>query len=123
MRAAFLWLTILSLLSMGFLASAQEISLGAIKRDPFIPLVDNSGRVKTAAELIRPAEVLLPLNISLKGIIWSKNNPLAIINNKIYRTGAVIFEGLTLEKINPDSVVLNDRGERVKIDLRKKEKK
>ncbi len=121
MRLILMWLTILSLLSVNALVCGEEISVGDIKRDPFIPLVDATGRIKTAAELIRPVEVVLPLNISLKGIIWSKDNPLAIINTKIYREGAVIFEGLTLEKINPESVVLNDRGERVKIYLRKKE--
>lgn len=96
---------------------------GGIKRDPFIPLVDSTGRVKEASELTRPVQSLLPLNISLKGIIWSKTNPLAIINNKIYKEGDKIFEGLILEKINLESVILNDRGEKIQINLRKKEKK
>lgn len=105
------------------LASYNKAFSAQIKRDPFVPLIDSTGRIKPESELRRSAEVLLPLNISLKGIIWSPKDPLAIINNKIFREGAMIFEGLTLEKINSDHIILNDRGEKIKIYLRKKEKK
>ena len=105
------------------LAQSPEGALDVAKKDPFIPLVDPTGRVKEASELTRPVQSLLPLNISLKGIIWSKTKPLATINSKIYREGDKIFEGLILEQINPESIILNDRGEKIKINLRKKEKK
>ena len=117
-------ITLNALQPLVFSAESSEIAAPLkLKHDPFIPLVDSTGRVKSETELVRPAEIFLPLNISLKGIIWSKVSPLAIINNKIYREGDKIFEGLILEKINPDNVILNDRGEKVKIYLRKKEKK
>lgn len=110
------------LLSVGF-CQREEVDFSKMKRDPFVSLIDSTGRIKSKAELMRPVEVLLPLNILLKGIIWDKKTPLAIINDKIYREGAQIFEGLVLEKINSDSIILNDRGNQVKIYLRKKEKK
>ncbi|MDP2940173.1 MAG: general secretion pathway protein GspB [Candidatus Omnitrophota bacterium] len=110
------------LISIGF-CQDNELKTRELKRDPFVKLIDPTGRIKTEAELIRPAEVILPLNIILKGIIWDKQKPLVIINDKVYKEGAVIFEGLILEKINPDNIILNDRGQKVKINLRKKEKK
>ncbi len=94
-----------------------------LKRDPFLPLLDAAGREKADSELVRSAEVNLPLNISLKGIIWSKTSPLVVINDKIFREGDLVFEGLILEKINPGSIILNNRGERIEIVVRKKEKK
>jgi hypothetical protein len=117
-----IFLVFCSLISSAFAQSPEE-TVDKTKRDPFIPLVDSTGRVKEASELMRPAQSLLTLNISLKGIIWSKTKPLAIINNKIYREGDKIFEGLILEQIDPESVILNDRGEEIRINLRKKEKK
>ena len=123
MRKVLLILIILNALQPMAFSENSETAYSKLRRDPLIPLLDPTGRVKAETELVRPAEVFLPLNISLKGIIWSKNSPLAIINNKIYHEGDKIFEGLVLEKINPDSVTLNDRGEKVKIYLRKREKK
>ncbi len=109
------------ILSVAFVS--HDIFSQSLKRDPFVPLLDSTGRVKPESELARPAETFLPLNISLKGIIWSKNVPLCNINNKVFHEGDKVFEGLTIEKINPNYIVLNDRGEKVEIYLRKKEKK
>ena len=123
MRKVLLILIILNTLQPIAFSENPEVVYPKSRRDPLIPLLDSTGRVKAETELVRPVEVFLPLNISLKGIVWSKDSPLANINNKIYHEGDKIFEGLILEKINPDSVTLNDRGEKVKIYLRKKEKK
>lgn len=126
MKMVFL-LTGLSLsfiLTYTYISSAQDDTiLPEKKRDPFVDLVDKDGKIKSREELVRPTEKILPLNILLKGIIWDEKRPLAIINNKVYAEGAKIFEGLILEKINKDSIILIDQGEKIKLDLRKKEKK
>lgn len=94
------------------------------KRDPFVDLVDASGKIKTEDELFESSQRMVPADIILKGIIWDEKRPLAIINGKIYREGATIAEGLVLEKINIGSVILKTQdNQSVKIELRKKEKK
>ena len=94
------------------------------KRDPFVDLVDASGRIKTGDELFESSQKVVPTNIVLKGIIWDKKRSLAIINGKIYGEGATIAEGLVLEKINIGGVILRTRDNQIiKIELRKKEKK
>ena len=94
------------------------------KRDPFVDLVDASGRIKTGDELFESSQKVVPTNIVLKGIIWDEKRPLAVINGKIYGEGVTIAEGLVLEKINIGSVILRTRDNQIiKIELRKREKK
>lgn len=94
------------------------------KRDPFVDLVDASGRIKTEDEWFESSQRVIPTNIILKGIIWDEKRPLAIINGKIYGEGATISDGVVLEKINIGSVILKTQdNQSIKIELRKKEKK
>jgi len=46
-------------------------------------------------------------NITLQGISWSANMPLALINDKLYKTGARVAGG-TLEKILPYSIIVRN---------------
>lgn len=48
------------------------------------------------------------VDLKLRGIIWTKNNPVVIINNRQLRTGEVI-DGVTVIEITKDSVVLASR--------------
>ncbi len=93
------------------------------KRDPFVALVNTNGKIKSDDELF-PASMgkrPLSLNVVLNAIIWDDKRPLAMINNKIYSEGKDIG-GIILEKINPNSVVLNDKGNLVTVELRKLKK-
>lgn len=115
---AFLCLSFYGVLS----ASAEDRSTEDLpkKRDPFVALVNSNGKIKTGAELFRPVEKKpLSMNIVLKAILWDEQRPLAMINNKIYSEGKEIAPGLILEKIQPNSVVLNDNGNQVTVQLRK----
>lgn len=90
------------------------------KRDPFVALVNSNGTIKREDELFPVAKKKsLSMNIALKAIIWDEKKPLAMINNKVYSEGKEIAEGLKVEKIYPGSVVLNDNGSLVTIQLRK----
>ena len=113
------------LMFLGPAATLKGTETGEVKkRDPFVDLVDASGRIKTGDELFESSQKVVPTNIVLKGIIWDKKRSLAIINGKIYGEGATIAEGLVLEKINIGGVILRTRDNQIiKIELRKKEKK
>lgn len=95
------------------------------KRDPFVALVHSDGKIKTKDELspIIQKKSSLSMNIVLKAILWDEERPLVMINNKIYSEGKQITEGLTVHKISPNSVELDDNGTIVNIQLRKIEKK
>ena len=64
-------------------------------RDPF------SGRVYTAAKEETQKE------LRLSGVIWDKERPVAIINNKVVEKGSMIG-GNTVVAIKEDRVVLSD---------------
>ena len=93
------------------------------KRDPFVALVNPDGKIKSQEELFPAAQgKSLPFNIVVSAIIWDEKRPLAMINNKIYSEGKEIGE-LIIEKIQPNSVIVNDHGAHITIQLRRNEKK
>jgi hypothetical protein len=120
-------ISLLFLLIFGGLAPAAEKgkeTAPAKKRDPFVDLVEASGRIKTEDELFESPQTLLPAAIILKGIIWDQKRPLAVINGKIFGQGATIAKGVVLEKIDRGGIILRTQdNETLKIELRKKEKK
>ena len=67
-----------------------------LKRDPFsaMPIADKNPPSPTA-------------DIALSGVLWDEANPLAIINNKVVKTGDRVG-GCSVVKIKQDSVVLSD---------------
>lgn len=109
------------------LSDDENIPCGGKKRDPFVALVNPNGSIRTQAERCPPPKKPPTFvgNIILKAIIWDDKNPLALINNKVYTEGKEIAgsDGLIVQKIYPNSVVLNDNGNEVTIPLRKPEKK
>jgi hypothetical protein len=120
-----LYLVIFLLVLIGFLglSFAKEV-----RRDPFVPLVDNQGNIRSGQNLFVPAEEILA-KVVLKGILWDAKNPLAVINGKVLSEGSELViedEGFTkniiVQKINLDSVILNYIDREFEIKLRKKEK-
>ncbi len=73
-------------------------------RDPFLASKD-SNILKAPGEKKTPA---IPLN--LKGILWDKLVPSAIINSKVVKIGDLIF-GKTVVDIEKDKVILMENGE------------
>ena len=106
-------------------AAQEGISSGAgKKRDPFVALVNSDGKIKTEQELFQSSEKKsLAINIALKAIIWDEKRPLALINDKVYSEGTKVTGDVIIEKINPNSIVVNDSGNLITIQLRKTEKK
>lgn len=119
------FLTLLIFLSQfGDIAFAKQV----LKRDPFVPLLDKDGNIRRGQDLFISTEEIMP-KIILKGILWNEKNPLAVINGKVLSEGSQIplDEGefakvIILEKINPDSIVLNYNDREFIIKLRKEEK-
>ncbi|GEM_PF-2329749 len=70
------------------------------------------------ALIMAPVEPVVPVvpqadagkadeNITLQGILWSTHMPLAMINDKLYKTGDRVAGG-TIEKILPVSIILRN---------------
>ncbi|MCG2712720.1 MAG: hypothetical protein L6416_10435 [Candidatus Omnitrophica bacterium] len=82
-------------------------------RDPFLASKDST-ILKTPSE---NNEQVIDLN--LKGILWDKLVPSAIINSKVVKIGDMIF-GKTVVDIEPDKVILMENGEIHILKLKKK---
>lgn len=84
------------------------------KRDPFIPLISESGGYASDAYEASAAE-----DIRLEGIVWDNmNGSIAIINGEIVKEED-IMGSIKILKINQDSVIFDVGGENVKINLNK----
>ena len=84
------------------------------KRDPFIPLVSESGGYASDAYEASAAE-----DIRLEGIVWDDvKGSIAIINGEIAKEGDSLGT-MKILKINKDSVIFGVGGENVKIELNK----
>jgi len=120
-----LYLVIFLSVLIGFLGLSFA---NEVRRDPFVPLVDNQGNIRSGQNLFVPAEEILA-KVVLKGILWDAKNPLAVINGKVLSEGdelvvedAGFAKNFTVKKINPESVILNYIDREFEIKLRKKEK-
>ena len=98
------------------------------RRDPFVSLIDADGNIRRGTDLFMSTKELLP-KIELKGIVWDKKTPVAVINGKVLSEGSNIpvadggfAKMIILKKINPDSVVLYYNEKEIIIKLRKKGK-
>ena len=100
---------------VGSLAFAEEALFkynAKGKRDPFVPLISESGGYVSDAYEASAVE-----DIRLEGIVWDDaKGSIAIINGEIVKEGEVIGS-IKVLKINKDGVVFDVGGEKVKIDL------
>jgi len=74
------------------------------RRNPFVPLLDKSGNRKEAGSSHGEELKTLAAKIVVNGVLWDADQPLAMINNKIYKQGDTIDGGLTIKSITADSV-------------------
>ncbi len=84
------------------LLGVGSLSFFAFSRDPFMPLIDSYGRVLIAREIDVEG-------MSLEGIIYSEENPAAVINGEIIRENETIGDYLVL-KIEETRVILSKEG-------------
>lgn len=122
-KALYLVIFLLALIVCINLSFAKEI-----RRDPFVPLVDSQGNIRSGQNLFVPAGEILA-KIVLKGILWDAKNPIAVINGKVLSEGSELVvedagfsKTVIVQKINPESVILNYNEREFEIKLRKKEK-
>lgn len=92
------------IISGGFFIKGASGMDEAVKRDPFMPLVSKSGVI------LIPREINI-VGMSLKGIIYSEDNPVAIINDEVLKVNNKIGE-YTVLKIEEKEVLLR-KGNRV----------
>lgn len=106
-------------ISFAQLAKEKFVYDSGGRRDPFIPLVDNQTISGLRASFLPPKEkVRLPIEIAVKGILWNGQEYFAILNDQVLKKGQKL-DGIELEKIEPDKVVLKYRGEKFNIFLKK----
>ncbi len=94
-------------------AYSNEYPYSAEDRTPFSPLVDAYGRI------LIPKKIDIA-NLSLEGIIYSKNDPVAAINGEILGEGGQIGEFKIL-KIEPKAVILEKGGKQHILKLEEQE--
>jgi type II secretory pathway component PulC len=84
------------------------------KRDPFVPLISETGGYTSDAYEASAIE-----DIRLEGIVWDNvKGSIAIINGEIAKEGDFLGSVKVL-KINKDSVVFDVNGEGVSVELNK----
>jgi len=82
------------------------------RRDPFIPLISETGGYASDAYEASAIE-----DIRLEGIVWDDvKGSIAIINGEIAKEGDCLGS-VKILKINKDSVVFDVNGESVKVEL------
>jgi hypothetical protein len=84
------------------------------RRDPFIPLISETGGYASDAYEASAIE-----DIRLEGIVWDDlSGSIAIINGEIAKEGDSLGS-VKILKINKDSVIFDVNGESLKIELNK----
>lgn len=86
------------------------------------PVLETAAKIETSQHLFPPKEidVSIPLNLSgfrLSGILYDKQKPLAIINERIVGKGALI-KGARLLEIQPNYVRLSFKGKEFKLKIK-----
>ncbi|MCK5608714.1 hypothetical protein KAR91_42950 [Candidatus Pacearchaeota archaeon] len=79
--------------------------LQGIERDPFNWSTRQANFFRKIAE---DRQLEQDINISLNGIIWDNDNPLAVLNNRIVAEGDMV-DGLLVVDIYPEEVLLQQK--------------
>ena len=121
-------------------ALSNSIRVAARKKKPGTPVASN---VAAPTQAGKPAKAIMPVSgqyteeaewgrdpfsgrlylsekkasaLRLVGIIWDKNQPLAMINERILKAGDTI-QGKQIIRINPDSVIIDDGSKETELKL------
>jgi len=125
MKFKFLFFPLVAVFCVLFsvLCQAQEqerfIYDARAKKDPFIPLTDEESptglRTVFALEAVA---IKLPVEISVKGILWSGQEYFAIVNGEVMKKGEKIGE-VKVKEIEQDKVILEYKQKEFTIFLKK----
>lgn len=93
------------------------------KRDPFIPLLDEKSPTGIRT-IFAPLEkkVRLPLEITVKGILWNGREYFAIVNDEVVKKGEYLGE-VGIKDIEKDKVILEYNEREFTVFLRKEKEK
>ena len=106
---------LISGMAVGMVSAEEAFKYNAKgKRDPFVPLISESGGYASDAYEASAVE-----DIRLEGIVWDDvKGSIAIINGEIAKEGDSLGT-MKILKINKDIVIFGVGGENVKIELNK----
>ena len=91
------------------------------KRNPFVPLTDPKSPTGIRGVFVPPeVEVKLPIEITLKGILWNGKEYFAIVNGEVIKQGEHM-DNVKIKGIEKDKIIL-EYGEREFTVFLKKEK-
>lgn len=111
------------ILGTGYLAAQEEVAIetqvfvyeDAGKRDPFWPLVTDSGSIINYDE-----KDLTASDMMLQGILTGSSENIAVINGKIVKAGDMVG-AFRIEQVLPTHVVLDNGQEKIEVYLKKEE--
>jgi len=90
------------------------------KRDPFIPLIDNEGRLRRDFRKPLIASGITP-HINLMGISKVNNVFYALVDGKWVKDGDILGD-LTIDKIESDKIILKFEEKKIEIKLYREKK-
>lgn len=64
------------------------------------------------------ASELLHVQLSIEGILWDEENPLAIVNDRIYSAGDYLDENLKILKIGQTFIIITDEKEQRRFEIK-----
>lgn len=93
------------------------------RRDPFVPLLDKESPTGLRITFTPPeVSVELPLEVTVKGILWSGKEYYAIINNEVVKKGQNLGE-LKIKEIQKNKVIVEYGGKKYEVLLRKEKER
>jgi len=101
---------ILSLFWIKILLANNEFDNSIVLRDPFIPPVD--------FEEIKKEAQYLPIPIEIKGVVIDGERKYIILNEDIVEEKGN-YQGMIIEKITKDFIILNYKNEEITIPIKK----
>ena len=104
-----------------------EYDAVAIQRNPMRPLVGAATPRMVTAMTGRPGDppnaqglALLAGRMSVTGIVWDADDPIAVVDNEVVHRGYEFATGVVVEDIEPSRVVLRAGDSLVPIDLKER---
>lgn len=107
------------LLSSGYiLANNEDISYNneAIRRDPFIPLVDEEGNFRSIFIKPKTETIATTMKIQLGGISTINGIFYVLIEGELFKEGDT-YKGFKIEKITPEKAILSLRDKMYELSL------
>ncbi len=111
-------------LVMGIVIAEEDLDIKVIaqfvyddggRRDPFWPLVTDSGSIISYDE-----KELSASDMMLQGILVGADETVAVINGRIVKTGDMVG-AFRIERVTPTHVVLDNGQEKIEVYLKKEE--